>query len=102
MNKKFEQKGMTLVSWKSIKMQVSLPKTHDAGKLQNQLLKHSQHFHESLAESQLKQEELKRKRINEFERISNAEIKDEGAITRMSSMKGTDPSKRMRDLIISI
>ncbi|MEC5422667.1 hypothetical protein QGM71_04055 [Virgibacillus sp. C22-A2] len=63
---------MILLSWKSIEMQVALPRTQDAGKLQEQMLKQSQHFQESLAGSQLKQEELRRKRVNEFENINEA------------------------------
>ncbi|WP_188454363.1 hypothetical protein [Virgibacillus oceani] len=59
------------MSWKSIEMQVALPRTQDAGKLQEQMLKHGQHIQESIAESQLKQEEQKRKRVNEFEQIND-------------------------------
>lgn len=62
------------MSWKSIEMQVALPRTQDAGKLQEQMLKQNQHFQESLAQSQLKEANEKRKRVQEFERIK---IKDE-------------------------
>ncbi|PAV30026.1 hypothetical protein CIL05_09115 [Virgibacillus profundi] len=59
------------MGWKSIEMQVALPRTQDAGKLQDQMQKQSQQFQGSLAQSQLKQEELKRKRINESDHIND-------------------------------
>ncbi|MFD1037959.1 hypothetical protein ACFQ3N_06000 [Virgibacillus byunsanensis] len=68
---------MILLSWKSIEMQVALPRTQDAGKLQDQMLKQNQHFQASLAQSQMKQEEQKRKRVNEFEDIDHVTIKKE-------------------------
>jgi len=57
------------LSWKSIEMQVALPRTQDAGKLQEQMGKQHQHFQESLAANQLKQEERKRKKVNDYESI---------------------------------
>ncbi len=65
------------MSWKSIEMQVALPRTQDAGKLQEQMLKQNQHFQESLAQSQMKEAEQKRKRVQEFESINDVKIKDE-------------------------
>ncbi|MFB4167470.1 hypothetical protein [Virgibacillus sp. JSM 102003] len=67
---------MILLSWKSIEMQVALPRTQDAGKLQEQMLKQNQHFQESLAQSQLKDIEQKRKRVQEFENIHNVKNKN--------------------------
>ncbi|WP_284139977.1 MULTISPECIES: hypothetical protein [unclassified Virgibacillus] len=60
---------MVLLSWKSIEMQVALPRVQDAGKQQEQMLKQNQHFQESLAQSQLKQELAKRKKVNELEQF---------------------------------
>ncbi|WP_047981246.1 hypothetical protein [Ornithinibacillus contaminans] len=57
------------MSWKSVEMQVALPRTHDAGKLQDQMMKSNQHFQEALAQSQLIQESKKRKKVQEFEEI---------------------------------
>lgn len=87
---------MILLSWKSIEMQVALPRTQDAGKLQEQMLKQNQHFQESLAQSQLKDIEQKRKRVQEFENIHDVKIKDkEGQDTNDSedqqSELGYDP-----------
>jgi hypothetical protein len=57
------------MSWKSVELQVALPRTQDAGKLQDQMHKSNQHFQEALAQSQLIQENQKRKKVQEFEEI---------------------------------
>jgi len=57
------------LSWKSIDMQVALPRVQDAGKLQEQMMKQNQHFQETLAQSQLQLEEEKKRRVNAFEHI---------------------------------
>lgn len=58
-----------MMSWKSVEMQVALPRTQDAGKLQEQMLKSNQHFQEALAQSQVNQDNQKRKKVQEFEEI---------------------------------
>ncbi|MUK89888.1 hypothetical protein GMD78_16075 [Ornithinibacillus sp. L9] len=65
------------MSWKSIELQVALPRTQDAGKLQDQMLKQNQHFQESLVQSQLKQEELKRKKVQQQEDVAKTKLEDE-------------------------
>ncbi|GIO26178.1 hypothetical protein [Ornithinibacillus bavariensis] len=57
------------MSWKSVEMQVALPRTTDAGKFQDQILKQNQHFQEALAQTQVIQENQKRKKVQEFEDI---------------------------------
>lgn len=66
------------MSWKSIEMQVALPRVQDAGKVQEQIMKQSQHFQESLAQSQIKLEEEKKKRVNTFENVQAKRIAKEG------------------------
>lgn len=63
------------MGWKSIEMQVALPRVQDAGKIQEQMQKQGQHYGESLTQSQLKQEELKRKRVSESEDIHELKLK---------------------------
>ncbi|WP_096269864.1 hypothetical protein [Paucisalibacillus globulus] len=57
------------MSWKSVEMQVALPRTMDAGKLQEQSLKQNQHFQEALAQTQLIQENIKRKRVQDSDEV---------------------------------
>ncbi|TQS75534.1 hypothetical protein DX933_04450 [Ornithinibacillus gellani] len=62
------------MSWKSVEMQVALPRAQDAGKLQEQQMKQNQQFQESLAQTQLKEEELKRKQVVTFEDVEQAAL----------------------------
>ncbi|MFD2628410.1 hypothetical protein [Oceanobacillus kapialis] len=54
------------MSWRSIEMQVALPRTQDAGKMQEHQMKQNQHFQEALAGLQVKQQIEKRKQVNKF------------------------------------
>src|SRR5699024_6241966 len=64
-------------SWKSVEMQVALPRTQDAGKLQEQMSKQNQRFQESLAHNQLRQEQLKRKRVNKYEKVEDLKVTED-------------------------
>lgn len=55
---------------KSIEMQVALPRTVDAGKVQENMNKHGQQLQDSLTVAQLKQEEIKRRKISGNEETS--------------------------------
>lgn len=55
------------MSWKSVELQVALPRTQDAGQLQDQLSKQHQRFQETLAQHQLRDEMIKRRQVREFE-----------------------------------
>ncbi|WP_337020084.1 hypothetical protein [Oceanobacillus massiliensis] len=56
-----------MLSWKSIEMQVALPRTQDIGKIQENITKQGQHFQESLGQAQVKQQELMRTKVNKSE-----------------------------------
>ncbi|MEN1966849.1 hypothetical protein WMZ97_02125 [Lentibacillus sp. N15] len=56
------------MSWKSVEMQVALPRTVDAGKIQEQMHKQPQHVQESAAVIGQKQIDQKRKQVNKFEK----------------------------------
>lgn len=66
------------MGWKSIEMQVALPRTQDAGQLQEQMMKQNQHFQASLAQSQLKENIKKRNSVQLFEDIHDIKRNDEG------------------------
>lgn len=62
-------------------MQVALPRSQDAGKLQDQMLKQNQHFQEALAQNHIKQEELKRKKVqqsDDTEEVRNQKEEEHG------------------------
>ena len=64
---------------------MALPRSQEAGKLQEQMSKQNQRFQESLVQSQLKEEVKKRKSVNEFEKLAKAEIKDRDANSEKDS-----------------
>ncbi|MFU0790976.1 hypothetical protein [Virgibacillus proomii] len=78
------------MGWKSVEMQVALPRSQDAGKLQQQLLRQGQDFQASLTQHQLLQEELKRKQVAETEQLYRS--KWEGEADKNTSEKF--PNKR--------
>ncbi|TFB23186.1 hypothetical protein E3U55_05045 [Filobacillus milosensis] len=64
------------MSWKGVELQVALPRTQDAGQLQDQLNQRGQFSQDHFAQSQLKEADLKRKKVletNEEEKITNEE-----------------------------
>lgn len=65
------------MSWKAVEMQIALPRTHDAGKLQDQMQQRGQQAQYSLAQSQLETDKLKRKQVTKEEQKDKVDIKDE-------------------------
>lgn len=65
------------MGWKSIEMQVALPRTQDAGKIQEQLQKQSEQMQGALTQTQLEQEKLKRARVNHLEEMEKLKLKKE-------------------------
>ncbi|NIK10815.1 hypothetical protein [Alkalibacillus almallahensis] len=53
------------MSWKAVELQVALPRTQDAGQLQDQLQQRAQVMQDVLSEEQLKELERKRKAVLE-------------------------------------
>lgn len=51
------------MSLKAIEMQIALPRTHDAGKIQEQIQQRGQHLQEHAVQSVNKEDELKRKTV---------------------------------------
>lgn len=65
------------MSLKSIELQVAIPRTHDAGRMQEQMTKQSQQFQDTLTKQQLREELIKRGKVNEYEQVKNLHVKDE-------------------------
>ncbi|MBM7572049.1 hypothetical protein [Aquibacillus albus] len=63
------------MSWKSIEMQVAIPRTQEAGKIQDQLQQRGQLVQDALTSSQLATEEQKRKKVNEYDQKDNVQNK---------------------------
>lgn len=67
---------MIKMSWRPVEMQVALPRIQDAGKIQEQLQTRNQHLQESIAQSQIKTDLEKRKKVNENEQKDHVGIKE--------------------------
>ncbi|MGN7939856.1 hypothetical protein [Virgibacillus sp. 6R] len=61
------------MSLKNIEMQIALPRTHDAGKIQEQLNQRSQLIHDQLAHTINKETDIKRSKVPE--NSSSAKLK---------------------------
>lgn len=68
---------MNLVSWKSIELQVAIPRVQDAGKEQDLMSKQNQRFQETLTQSQLQEEVKKRTQVNKFENLQKSKLTDQ-------------------------
>ncbi len=58
---------MCAVSWKGIELQVALPRTSDAGRIQEQIQQRGQFMQDVIAQAQLQSEEVKRRQVNDLE-----------------------------------
>lgn len=67
-----------ILGFKSVELQIAIPRTQDATKLQEQLSKQSQHFQNSLTQTQVKQEEIKRQQVNHSENVDYLNVKSDG------------------------
>lgn len=65
------------MGFKSIEMQIAIPRSQDAGKMQDQMMKHGQQFQDTLTEQQIREELLKRKQVNEYDNVEKQIVKDE-------------------------
>lgn len=54
------------MSWKAIDMQIALPRTHDAGRIQEQIQQRGQFIQDMLVTEHIKSEEIKRRAVNEL------------------------------------
>lgn len=55
------------MGWKSVEMQVAIPRTVEASNIQQQMTKHHERFQESLTQHQLSEQLKKRKTVHEYE-----------------------------------
>ncbi|MFD1018210.1 hypothetical protein [Thalassobacillus hwangdonensis] len=75
------------MSWKSIEMQVALPRTQDAGKLQEQFQQRNQHLQENLGQQQLATDQTKRKTVNKQEAKADVSLKDDSEDSQQESSR---------------
>ncbi len=84
------------MGFKSIEMQIAIPRSQDAGKMQEQLMRQGQQFQETLTQQQLREEITNRSKVNEYENVQDStedkENKEEQGKKKKHSKKVEDES----------
>ncbi|WP_167831725.1 hypothetical protein [Mesobacillus selenatarsenatis] len=86
-----------MMSLKAIEMQIALPRTHDAGKIQEQLQQRGQHLQEHAAQSVTKEDDLKRKTVIKNKQKQEARLNQEGSSSGNQQQNGRRDSKNKGD-----
>jgi hypothetical protein len=86
-----------MMSLKAIEMQIALPRTQDAGKIQEQLQQRGQHLQEHAAQSVTKEDELKRKTVVKNNQKQEARLNQDGGQPGHHQQKGRDDKKSKDD-----
>lgn len=86
---------MNLVSWKSIELQVALPRVQDAGKEQDLMSKQNQRFQETLTQSQLQEEMQKRTQVNKFDQLKKTSLTEQEK-EKEESQQGNNKDERKK------
>ncbi|WP_423410049.1 hypothetical protein AABM38_08895 [Heyndrickxia sp. MSNUG] len=82
------------MSLKAIEMQIALPRTQDAGKIQEQLQQRGQHLQQHAAQSVTKEDELKRKTVIKNNQKQEARLnKDDGSSNHHQEQRNPDKNK---------
>lgn len=81
------------MSLKSIEMQVALPRTQDAGKLQEQIQQRGQHLSEHAAESVRKEEQKQRTTVTKNKQKDEAKLHQD---EERSNEAGANSQKRRK------
>ncbi|MEH7222585.1 hypothetical protein V7112_02130 [Bacillus sp. JJ1566] len=89
------------MSLKLVELQVAIPRTGDAGKIQEQLMMRGQHMQDHISAENEKLEKRNRTKVNENNKSENAEIhKDESSnpFSKQSLHKTQNPEHEEKEL----
>lgn len=84
------------MSWKSIELQVALPRVQDAGREQDLISKQNQRFQETLTQSQLQEEVQKRTQVNKFDELRKTDLTDR---EKEENLKENNKHKQKRETL---
>lgn len=91
---------MNLLTLKSIELQVALPRSQDAGKLQDQLSKEGQRFQDSLAHNQVKEDVKNRTTVKEFDEMSKTKNDNKQSEEKRIAVLKVKEEKQAKEEII--
>lgn len=80
------------MSLKLVELQVALPRTHDLGKIQEQLQQKGQLVQDHLASAQQKEDIEKKKQVNKYDETTKNELQKD----RQNSNGASDSKKRKK------
>jgi len=83
-------KGVINVSLKNIELQVALPKTHDIGKLQNQMHQRA-NIDQALQTAQMKELEIKKRK--QTEKLSKSKLTEQNTTRTPKERRAKEPNK---------
>jgi len=78
------------VSLKNIELQVALPKTHEIGKLQNQMYQRT-NIDQSLQTAQMKELEIKKRK--QTEKLSKSKLTEQNTTRTPKAHRAKEPNK---------
>lgn len=90
------------MSWRAVEMQIALPRTQDAGKIQEQIQQRGQFMQDVIANQQLAQDEMKRKTVNDLKQkamLSNK--REEKHQTALETENGNTSNKTIESHAIA-
>lgn len=88
------------MSWSAIEMQIALPRSQDAGKLQEQMQQRGPQVQQTLSEETKLQDEMKRTQVNHMESKNNVSVKrDKGDDSLSHSSKNLDNHLKEQDIV---
>ncbi|HZW68207.1 MAG TPA: hypothetical protein VFF20_06350 [Pseudogracilibacillus sp.] len=80
---------------KSIEMQVAIPRSQDAGKMQEQLSRQGQQFQETLTQQQLREDLIKRQRTNRQEKVLKRDVDEDEEQAKKREQEAQEAKKQM-------
>ncbi|GAB6988941.1 hypothetical protein [Paenibacillus pini] len=84
------------MSMKSVELQIAIPRTSEAGKIQNELHHRSSQEQQFLAGQQIKASQQMRQRSTEVDESAHTEVRDEGK-PKYSGQQATDEHKSQQE-----
>ena len=89
------------MGYKSIDMQIAIPRSQDASRIQNQLMRQGQQFQETLTEKEIKQAKLNQAKVNEYEEVQwndTGENEQQGKRQREKKTLESEREKKFTEL----
>lgn len=85
------------MSWKAVEMQVALPRTQDAGRIQEQIQQRGQFMQDVISQAQLQSEETKRRTVSDLDQGYKLKNDEREKAKSKSNLKSTSKKSKQPD-----